>query len=133
MDPWYKVATPRKEVREGRSFNPDEFAIAIEQVVAGTAPEDYRDPFESGVFLLRKAAAEMLKAGVTPEPAAETKTIRLIGTIPPALWNRLGTKILPKLRAGANLKVGLEFSVTVKADGASSLESEFARYCKSSD
>jgi hypothetical protein len=43
MEPWYKVATPRKEVREGRSFNPDEFAIALEQVVAGTAPEDYRD------------------------------------------------------------------------------------------
>ncbi len=44
MDPWYKVATPRKEVREGRSFNPDEFAIALEQVVRGTAPEDYKDP-----------------------------------------------------------------------------------------
>lgn len=44
MEPWYKVALPRKEVREGRSFNPDEFAIALEQVVAGTAPEDYRDP-----------------------------------------------------------------------------------------
>lgn len=44
MDPWYKVITPRKEVREGRSFNPDEFAIALEQVVAGTAPEDYRKP-----------------------------------------------------------------------------------------
>jgi len=44
MDPWYKVATPRKEVREGRSFNPDEFAIALEQVVAGTAPDDYKDP-----------------------------------------------------------------------------------------
>ena len=44
MEPWYKVATPRKEVREGRSFNPDEFAIALEQVVAGTAPEDYRRP-----------------------------------------------------------------------------------------
>ncbi len=44
MEPWYKVATPRKEVREGRSFNPDEFAIALEQVVAGTAPEDYRKP-----------------------------------------------------------------------------------------
>jgi len=44
MEPWYKVATPRKEVREGRSFNPDEFAIALEQVVARTAPEDYRDP-----------------------------------------------------------------------------------------
>ncbi len=44
MEPWYKVATARKEVREGRSFNPDEFAIALEQVVAGTAPEDYRNP-----------------------------------------------------------------------------------------
>lgn len=46
MEPWYKVALPRKEVREGRSFNPDEFAIALEQVVAGTAPEDYKDPVQ---------------------------------------------------------------------------------------
>jgi len=44
MEAWYKVATPRKEVREGRSFNPDEFAIHLEQVVARTAPEDYREP-----------------------------------------------------------------------------------------
>jgi predicted AAA+ superfamily ATPase len=44
MEPWYKVATPRVEVREGRSFHPDEFAIALEQVVRGTAPEDYSDP-----------------------------------------------------------------------------------------
>jgi hypothetical protein len=44
MEPWYKVTQPRREVREGRSFSPDEFAIALEQVVAGTAPEDYRDP-----------------------------------------------------------------------------------------
>jgi len=44
MEPWYKVATPRKEVREGRSFNPDEFAIHLEQVIAKTAPEDYREP-----------------------------------------------------------------------------------------
>jgi len=46
MDPWYKVTSPRKEVREGRSFNPDEFAIALEQVIAGTAPKDYTDPKE---------------------------------------------------------------------------------------
>jgi hypothetical protein len=46
MDPWYRVVTPRKEVREGRSFNPDEFAIALEQVVAGKAPDDYRDPVQ---------------------------------------------------------------------------------------
>ena len=44
MEAWYKVATPRKEVRQGRSFNPDEFAIHLEQVIAKTAPEDYREP-----------------------------------------------------------------------------------------
>ena len=44
MEPWYRIVTLRKEVREGRSFSPDEFAIALEQVVADTAPEDYRDP-----------------------------------------------------------------------------------------
>jgi len=44
MEPWYKTATPRKEVREGRSFNPDEFAIHLEQVVSGAAPDDYSKP-----------------------------------------------------------------------------------------
>ncbi len=43
-DPWYKIVIPRREVREGRSFSPDEFAIALEQVIADTAPADYRDP-----------------------------------------------------------------------------------------
>ena len=46
MNPWYRVVTLRREVREGRSFSPDEFAIALEQVVAGTAPPDYRDPVQ---------------------------------------------------------------------------------------
>ena len=58
MDPWYKVATLRKEVREGRSFSPDEFAIALEQVVAGTAPEDYRDPAQ---FFARTCFTRALK------------------------------------------------------------------------
>lgn len=38
MDPWHKVTIPRKEAREGRSFNPDEFAIAIEQEGKGAIP-----------------------------------------------------------------------------------------------
>jgi hypothetical protein len=53
LEPWYRVVLPRKEVREGRSFNPDEFAIALEQIVARTAPEDYREPdkfFARNVF-----------------------------------------------------------------------------------
>ena len=46
VTPWYNVVTLRREVREGRSFSPDEFAIALEQVVAGNAPDDYYDPVQ---------------------------------------------------------------------------------------
>ena len=62
MELWCKGATPRKEVREGRSFNPDEFAIALEQVVAGTAPEDYRDPAQ---FFARTCFTRTLEFTVT--------------------------------------------------------------------
>ena len=58
MEPWYRIVTLRKEVREGRSFSPDEFAIALEQVVAGTAPEDYRDPAQ---FFSRTCFTRALK------------------------------------------------------------------------
>ena len=58
LEPWYKVVTLRREVREGRSFSPDEFAIALEHVVAGTAPEDYRDPAQ---FFARTCFTRALK------------------------------------------------------------------------
>ncbi len=101
--------------------------------------------FDAGVFLLRKDSARSLTSGAPPEPpiladppriepplaperepepSATTKTLRLVGTVPPEVWNRLGTKILPKLRAGSDLRIGLEFTVTVKADTAGSLVAE---------
>jgi hypothetical protein len=58
MDPWYKIVTARKEVREGRSFNPDEFAIHLEQVVGGQAPDDYRLP---GPFFARTCFTRALR------------------------------------------------------------------------
>ncbi len=57
LDPWYKVAVPRDEVRQGRSFNPDEFAIHLEQVVAKKGTEDYRDPEK---FFLRNVFTRAL-------------------------------------------------------------------------
>ncbi|MEO0080743.1 MAG: DUF499 domain-containing protein [candidate division WOR-3 bacterium] len=44
MEPWYKVATPRKELREGRSLDPSEFAVHLDQIVSGRAPDDYKNP-----------------------------------------------------------------------------------------
>jgi len=108
--------------------------------------------FESDVFLLRKAMAETLRAGqaiVTPSgpglapapapipapepgrvpgpafgPSDATRTLRLTGSVPAEVWNRLGTKILPKLRSGSQLKIGVEFSVTVSTESANALAAE---------
>jgi hypothetical protein len=44
MEAWYKVVVPRKELREGRSLDPSEFAVHLEQVIGKTAPKDYVDP-----------------------------------------------------------------------------------------
>ncbi|MGH9393775.1 MAG: hypothetical protein ACRD1E_06360, partial [Terriglobales bacterium] len=44
MQNWFHNAQPRQEVREGRSFDPSEFAIALEQIAAGRGPVDYSDP-----------------------------------------------------------------------------------------
>ncbi len=51
-------------------------------------------------------------------------TLRLIGSVPPEVWNRLGTKVLPKLRSGDDLSVGIEFSVSVSSAFAMNMETE---------
>jgi predicted AAA+ superfamily ATPase len=61
VEPWYKVVEPRDEVRQGRSFNPDEFAIHLEQVVNGKAPEDYREPDK---FFARTCFTQALRENV---------------------------------------------------------------------
>jgi hypothetical protein len=107
--------------------------------------------FEAEVFLLRKATAESLRRGATvvatpstgltaptpavvEQPATDTNIqtsalplttiVRLRGSVPPEVWNRLGTKILPKLRTGSELRIGLDFSVSVSDTAAATLIAE---------
>ena len=44
--------------------------------------------------------------------------------MPPEVWNLLGIKILPKLKSGQDLRVGVEFSVSVDAAQANNLVTE---------
>jgi hypothetical protein len=62
--------------------------------------------------------------GPVPGPTTSTRTLRVTGAVPPEVWNRLGTKILPKLRSGSELRIRLEFSVSVSADSAPALANE---------
>lgn len=43
LKPWYKVVTPREDLREGKPLDASEFAVHLDKVRVGTAPPDYRD------------------------------------------------------------------------------------------
>lgn len=51
-------------------------------------------------------------------------TLNLRGSIPPEIWNRLGTKLIPKLRSGSELTAQVSFSVTLDGKSVASFESE---------
>jgi hypothetical protein len=44
LQPWYKVVTPRKDLREGRPLDASEFAVHLDHVREGRAAEDYQVP-----------------------------------------------------------------------------------------
>jgi hypothetical protein len=85
--------------------------------------QDIRDQFGVNQWLPTAPTPEPGPAP-GPGPSPSTRTLCVSGSVPPEVWNRLGTKILPKLRSGSDLKIGLEFSITVPADSANGLAAE---------
>ena len=108
--------------------------------------------FDADVFLLTKAKAEALKTrpedpiqpqpGPSPDPRPEPKPdpkpgpdpkptsndsdtiLRLAGSVPPEVWNRIGIKLLPKLRSANQLTLSIDLSVTVGSQFAPNMETE---------
>lgn len=44
IKPWYKVVTPREDLREGKPLDASEFAVHLDQIRDGRAPADYQNP-----------------------------------------------------------------------------------------
>jgi hypothetical protein len=44
LEPWYKVETPREDLREGPPLDASEFAVHLDHVREGRAPGDYQGP-----------------------------------------------------------------------------------------
>ena len=55
LKPWYKVVTPREDLREGKPLDASEFAVHLDQVRDGRANADYQNPvrFFERTFLTR--------------------------------------------------------------------------------
>src|SRR5271154_974050 len=43
LKPWYKVVTPREDLRESKPLDASEFAVHLDQVRGGRAPAVYRN------------------------------------------------------------------------------------------
>jgi anti-anti-sigma regulatory factor len=59
-----------------------------------------------------------------PPPTPTTRTLRVAGTLPHESWNRLGTKIIPKLRSGTELTIDVTFTTRVDSAAAQDLTNE---------
>jgi hypothetical protein len=63
-------------------------------------------------------------AGCGVSEAAGKTLLRVRGVVPPELWNRLGSKIISKLRSVGQLQARIELSVEVETSALASLEME---------
>ena len=77
LEPWYKIVTPREDLREGQPLDASEFAVHLDQVRDGRAPAVYQQPVEffERTYLtknLASLAAEVIRrlSGVKVETSA---------------------------------------------------------------
>jgi hypothetical protein len=66
LKPWYKVVTPREDLREGKPLDASEFAVHLDHIREGRANEDYQNPvrFFERTFLtknLRQISGEVMR------------------------------------------------------------------------
>jgi hypothetical protein len=73
---------------------------------------EVRPPTETAPVITDVASA--VSPPVGDEPAPPT-VIRLTGSIPPEIWNRVGNKLIPKLRTGEGLDVNVGLTVKVSS------------------
>jgi hypothetical protein len=59
LKPWYKVVTPREDLRDGKPLDASEFAVHLDQVREGKAPVDYQKPerFFERTYLTKNLAS----------------------------------------------------------------------------
>lgn len=144
MKPWHKVVTPREDLCEGRPLDASEFAVHLDHVRDGRAPEDYQKPerFFERTYLTKNLSGlsvEVLRrlSGVKTETSAvfnmttqfgggKTHALTLLYHLAkggpaasswkgvPALLTKAGVKNVPK--AAVAVFVGTEFD-SIKGRG----------------
>ena len=131
LPPWYKVVTPRKDLREGKPIDASEFAIHLDQVVEGKAPEDYQNPkrffektylteglLELSAEVLRCLSGEVVGASpvinlTTPFGGGKTHALTLLYHLAKSGEKALSYRGVDKILKKAGLKTVPEIKVAV--------------------
>ncbi|MGQ9583739.1 MAG: DUF499 domain-containing protein, partial [Thermoplasmatota archaeon] len=129
---WFKEVVPQEEI----VFDTQTFLLRkqkAEALRAQTAAEHAPAGTDAGTVTPEASVAagwtsgtEAAEAGVPSEVAAMVR-LCVRGEIPPEVWNRLGTKLLPKLRQGQSLRLSLTAEVEVALVDRARLEQEIRR------
>jgi hypothetical protein len=130
---WFNEALPPEEIE----FVYDSFVVRKDRAkalrasamassataVQATMPEAIPAPSEFTLVSPDSGKPATIDGGVSA--AAPTKTLlRVKGVIPPELWNRFGSKIIPKLRSAEQLQALVDLTVEVDTSASAALELE---------
>ncbi|MCC6650376.1 MAG: ATP-binding protein [Candidatus Eisenbacteria bacterium] len=131
LKPWYKVVTPREDLREERPLDASEFAVHLDQVRDGTAPKVYRVPAEffERTFLtkslgglasevVRRLSAEQVETSAvfnlsTQFGGGKTHALTLLYHLARAGSDAHGWKGVSTIMAGARVKAVPKASTAV--------------------
>ena len=106
-------------------------ALLLSAVAPAQAQSGYPAPLAAPAAAPASGASPAVSADLAASPpllAPEKVTLRLTGSIPPDMWNRVGVSLVSKMRgSGGDLTLAVDLSVRVDAATAPALESDLRR------
>jgi hypothetical protein len=102
--PWFRESVAPEEV----TFDAQTFLLTPEKAMALTRPPEPKP-------LVPPKPVPVGPAPVGPKPPDSVITLRVHGPVSPEVWNRLGVRLIPKLKSGQNFT--LSFDATVQTQG----------------
>ncbi|MEM3207190.1 MAG: AAA family ATPase, partial [Halobacteria archaeon] len=127
---WFKEALPQEEV----VFDAQTFLLRKQRVEtlrrraeAERAPEVAGAASPEGTVAVETSPGEDASRASLPTEVAAIARLHVRVEVPPEVWNRLGSKLLPKLRTGQNLSLSLTAALDVSSADRARLEQEIRR------
>ncbi len=117
---WFNEPVSADEV----SFDADVYLLKKEKAktIRANGSVDDEAPSAASVSKPEEVARSPEEQSVTV--AAGVKSIVLTGAVPPELWNKVGIRLIPKLRSNAQPTLGVNFTLEVASAQAMNLVRE---------